>query len=249
MATDAVARRVVRLERPVNPSWDRGFFVGMTFLLWTVVVWGFAKTYFLAGMVAAPLPNALIHLHGAVFTLWMMLLAVQVGLVSAGKLKWHKQLGLGGFGLAVLMLVLGILAATDSLRRGGDGNSGLGAKTFYVIPVSGIIAFAGLVYLAYRARSKPAVHKRLILIATIGISEAAIARWPVEILHDKPQLRLVVILTFLLMVVVYDMVSLKRVHKATLWASAFVMFVMLVRIPIAMSPPWQAFATLMGGKS
>ena len=233
----------------MNPSWDRGFFVGMVFLLWATVVWGFAKTYFMAGMVNAPLPNALIHVHGAVFTLWMVLLATQVGLVSAKKLKWHKQLGLAGFGLAVLMLVLGVMAATDSMRRGGDGGSGLGAKTFYVIPITGIIAFSILVYLAYRWRTKPAVHKRLILIATIGISEAAIARWPVAILQVQPQLRLVIILAFLLMVVAYDLVSLKRVHKATIWASAFVMFVMVARIPFAMSPPWQAFATLMGGKS
>ena len=249
MATDAVVRRVVRLERPANPAWDRIFFTGMTFLLWATVVWGFARTYFLAGMVAAPLPNALIHVHGAVFTLWMVLLAVQVGLVSAGKLKWHKQLGLAGFGLAVLMLILGLTAATDAMRRGMDGGSGLGAKTFYVIPLAGILMFSLLVYLAYRARSKPAVHKRLILIATIAISEAAIARWPVEILQTKPQLRLAVILAFLLMVVVYDLISLKRVHKTTLWASAFVMVVMLVRIPLAMTPPWQAFATFMGGKS
>ncbi len=76
----------------------------------------------------------------------------------------------------MLMVVLGVLAGTDSMRRGMDGNSGLGPKTFYVIPLSGVLAFGFLVYMAYRARFKPAVHKRLILIATIGISEAAIAR-------------------------------------------------------------------------
>ncbi len=65
----------------------------MTFLLWATVVFGFAKTYFLAGMVSAPLPDTLIHVHGAVFTLWMVLLAVQVGLVSARKVKWHKHWG------------------------------------------------------------------------------------------------------------------------------------------------------------
>jgi hypothetical protein len=103
MATEAVIRRAVGLERPENPAWDRMFFVGMTFLLWASVLFGFAKTYFLAGMVTAPLPNKLVHVHGAVFTLWMVLLAVQVGLISAKKLKWHKQLGLAGFGLAVLI--------------------------------------------------------------------------------------------------------------------------------------------------
>ncbi len=31
---------------------------------------GFARTYFLAGMFRAPLPNLLVHIHGAAFTLW-----------------------------------------------------------------------------------------------------------------------------------------------------------------------------------
>ena len=242
-------QQVVRLERPKDPAWDRVFFTGMVFLLWATVLFGFARTYFLAGMVNAPLPSRVIHVHGAVFTLWMVLLAVQVGLISAKKLKWHKQLGLAGFGLAVLMLVMGLMAATDAMRRGADGGSGLGAKTFYVIPLTGILAFGVLVYLAYRARFKPAVHKRLILIATIGISEAAIARWPVGVLQVHPMVRLLIILAFLLMVVGYDLVSLKRVHKTTLWASGFVMAVMLVRVPFAMTPLWQSFATWMGGKS
>ncbi len=69
------------------------------------------------------------------------------------------------------------------------------------------------------------------------------------ILHAKPQLRLVVILAFLVLVAIYDLISLKRVHKTTLWASALVMGVMLVRIPLAMTSPWQSFATMMGGKS
>ena len=248
MATDAMRQQVVRLERPKDPAWDRIFFTAMVFLLWATVLFGFAKTYFLAGMVSAPLPNTLIHVHGAVFTLWMVLLAVQVGLISAKKVKRHKQLGLAGFGLAVAMVVLGVLAGTDALRRGMDGASGLGAKTFYVIPLTGILAFGVLVYFAYRARFKPAVHKRLILIATVGISEAAIARWPVGVLQVHPMVRLLIILSFLLMVVGYDLVSLKRVHKTTLWASAFVMTVMLVRVPFAMTPLWQRFATLMGGK-
>src|ERR1700678_1182724 len=105
---------VVRRDRPANPAWDRVFFSGMIMLLWATVLFGFAKTYFMAGVGEAPLPNALIHVHGAAFTLWMVLLAVQEVLIAGRKIKWHKQLGLAGFGLAVAMVVLGVLAATDA---------------------------------------------------------------------------------------------------------------------------------------
>jgi hypothetical protein len=83
MATDAMRPQAVLRHRPDNPAWDRIFFAVMAAVLWATVLYGFAKSYFLAGMVEAPLPNRLIHIHGAVFTLWMVLLVVQIGFVSA----------------------------------------------------------------------------------------------------------------------------------------------------------------------
>jgi hypothetical protein len=38
-------------------------------------------------------------------------------LVSAGRVDLHRRLGLAAFALATLMPLLGLLAATDSLRR------------------------------------------------------------------------------------------------------------------------------------
>jgi hypothetical protein len=235
------------LYRPANPTWDRVFFAGFAVVLWATVLFGFSKTYFMAGMVRAPLPNLLIHVHGAAFTLWMTLLVVQIGLISAKKLAWHKKLGLFGFGLSVAMVILGLLAATDALHR-GSAPLGLTPKTFYVVPISDMLVFSVLVYFAYKARKQPAAHKRLILIATIGLMDAAVGRWPVAFLQANPKAQDLVPFGFLLVVILYDLISLKRVHKATIWASAFVVVVHLARVPIAFTPPWQHFATLMNGK-
>ena len=248
MATDAMRQQgIIHRTRPDNPAWDRIFFSAMIVALWAAVLYGFAKTYFLAGMVHAPLPNRLIHIHGAAFTLWMVLLVVQSALISAKKVAWHRTLGMAGMGLAVAMVVLGVLAATDSLRR-GSAPEGLDAKTFFVVPITAIAMFAVLVFFAYRARRKPAVHKRLILIATIAIAAAAWGRWPIAILQAHPPLLNVVTLAFLLPIVVYDVVSLRRVQKTTIWASLFVMVVQLVRVPIGFTPAWHWFATWMAGK-
>ena len=43
------------------------FFVGMSPLLLATVLVGFAKSYFLAGWMRAPLPNKLIHIHAVFF--------------------------------------------------------------------------------------------------------------------------------------------------------------------------------------
>jgi hypothetical protein len=247
MATDAMRPQAVPRHRPANPSSDRIFFAAMAAALWATVLYGFAKTYFMAGMIAAPLPNKLIHIHGAAFTLWMVLLVVQIGFVSAKKIAWHKKLGLFGFGLAVAMLILGTLAATDALRR-GDAPNGLTPQTFYIIPLSDMLVFAVLVFFAYRARRRPAAHKRLILIATIGLMDAAVGRWPIAFLQTHPPAQDLVPLAFLLAVMAYDLISLRRIQKATLLASLLVIVVHLTRVPIGQSAVWQRFANHMAAK-
>jgi len=247
VATDAMREQIVRRVLPANPPSDRIFFSTMIVLLWATILFGFARTYFLAGMVSAPLPDKLIHIHGAAFTLWMMLLVVQEAFVAGRKIKWHKQLGLAGFGLASAMIVLGILAANDALRRGASP-PGIDANTFYVVPLSAILMFAVLVYLAYRLRFRPAEHKRLILIATINIAGAGIGRWPVAALQHTPILQNLVTLSFLILIVGYDLVSQHKVLRSTMWASLSLMVMQLVRVPIGFTPLWHHFANFMGGK-
>jgi uncharacterized membrane protein YozB (DUF420 family) len=87
MAT-LVARPVRGLKRA-----DDIFFTTMSFLMLAVVVVGFAQSYFLRGAVFAHLPSLLVHLHGAVFSSWIILFLVQSGLVTAGNnRKVHKRL-------------------------------------------------------------------------------------------------------------------------------------------------------------
>ena len=83
--------------RPVNRTVERFFFSGMAILLCVVVFIGFSPTYFRAGMLRAPLPSPILHFHGAVFTLWMVLFVVQAGLISARRVAWHRSLGTVAF--------------------------------------------------------------------------------------------------------------------------------------------------------
>src|SRR2546430_6276618 len=41
----------------------------------------------------APLPSLTIHLHGAAFSCWILLLVTQTSLVSAGRVDIHRRLG------------------------------------------------------------------------------------------------------------------------------------------------------------
>src|SRR5437763_7985370 len=116
MVTAAVPQKSAADFRISRRS-DDVFFSGMALLILATVLVGFARTYFLAGVFRAPLPSVIVHIHGAVFSSWILLLIAQISLVSAGRVDIHRRLGLVGFGLASLMIVMGILAASISLAR------------------------------------------------------------------------------------------------------------------------------------
>src|SRR5579863_2336494 len=152
--------------------YDNLFFCGMAILFSVFVFIGFARSYYLAGLFKAPLPNVLLHVHGAVFSLWILLLITQTSLVSANRVNIHRRLGALGFGLACVMVVLGVLVANDQLvRYAASPPSDLagieGVRAFYAIPLGEILMFCTLVYFGFRNRFRPAVHKRLMLIATL----------------------------------------------------------------------------------
>jgi hypothetical protein len=166
--------------RHSNFRFEHFFFSGMALFILACVFVGFAHTYYLAGVFNAPLPNLLVRFHGAVFTTWILLLVTQTSLVAAHRVDIHRRLGLFGFGLACVMVVLGLLAATDSIIRHAT-NSEMAAKmrTFYATPLAAMLMFSTLIYFAFRNRFNPAAHKRLILIANLAIVDAALDRWPV----------------------------------------------------------------------
>ncbi len=221
--------------------YDHWFFSSMALLLFATVFLGFAHTYYLAGIFSAPLPSFIIHLHGAAFTCWIILLVTQTSFVATGRVDIHRRLGIAGFLLACLMVVLGVLAATDSLVRAA-GPPGRDVQFFYIIPLTDMLLFTVLIFFAFRARSNPSAHKRLILVATIGLAIAAISRWPFAFLFRNPIRAALISYLFLLILAAYDYWSTRKVHRATLYAGAFLIFIQQIRIPIGHTAAWHSFA-------
>ena len=222
---------------------DRYFFPGMAILILGTVFLGFARTYFLAGIFKAPLASWILHVHGAVFSSWILLLIVQTSLVAADRVDLHRRLGLIGFGLACLMIILGILASTDALRRGASGGFA-DPRTFFIVPITDILLFGTLIFFAYRARFNPPAHKRLVLIATIALMVAAVARWPFSFIHQTPfWVTELCTYAFLVLLLAYDVWSTGKVHRMTLWAGALLIVVHRVRVPIGETAIWHTFAT------
>jgi hypothetical protein len=220
--------------------YDHVFFTSMALVMLLTVFVGFARTYYLAGLFWAPLPSAIIHIHGAVFSCWILLLVAQTSLVSAGRVDIHRRLGLAGFFLGCLMIVLGVAAATDSLARGAP--AGRDPQMFYIVPLTNILLFAIFLYFAYRARRDPPTHKRFIYIATVVLLGPAITRFPFAFVQGKSPLVALLADGFLLVLVAYDLWSTRRIHRATLWAGALLIFVQQTRFPVGKTAAWHAFA-------
>ena len=243
MSTTAASPRTFSNPAAALPGrrFDHIFF-SVTALTMAVTVYvGFAPTYYMAGVFRAPLPSTIIHIHGAAFSCWILLLITQTSLASAGRVDIHRRLGLAGFGLASVMVILGVLAATDRLAR-ASAPPGSDPYFFYIIPLGDMFVFATLIFFAYRFRSDSCAHKRIIYVATVGLLIAAIARWPIALVHRKAPHAAIASYIFLLLLAAYDLWSTRRIHRATLWASGFLIFVQQVRLPIGRTAAWHSLA-------
>jgi hypothetical protein len=232
----------------LNPSrrlpgrkYDRPFFLAIVLLQLVVVAIGFGPTYYLAGVFRAPLRNPIVHIHGAVFSTWMLLLLVQSGLISARRVDWHRKLGVAGFLLACLMVVMAVLVAADvtaQVKGLPDAELILG---FLVVPFVDAFDFAVLAGFAYALRKDPAAHKRLIIIATAGITGAAFFRWHTAALFHHEIAAYVASYVFLLLLVAYDLWSTHKLHRATIWGSLFLIVMEQSTRFIGPRAPWHAF--------
>jgi len=224
---------------------DDLFFSGMAVVSLIAVLVGFSRTYFLAGVFRAPLPNLLIHIHGVVFTLWVVLFASQIGFVTARRLPLHHRIGLLGFVLAVLMVVLGVMAASDRLARHvGESVTATpeDVRAFYAVGMGDMLMFATFVFLGYRHRSDPTGHKRLMLFATFALLDAAFDRWSVFDPYPLPLVNLFCFGPLVLLTMAYDWWSLGRVQRVTIWSAVFLLTVQEGRHLIGYSAGWERLA-------
>jgi len=224
---------------------DDVFFSAMALVALIVVLIGFARTYFLAGLFRAPLPNLLVHIHAVAFTLWIILFITQISLVTARRVDLHRRLGLLGFVLAIVMIVLGTLAASDRLARhvaqpGTDTVEEV--RAFYAVPLGDMLMFSAFVYLGYRNRSQPAVHKRLMWFATLSLLDAGFDRWPVFDPYSLPVVNLICFTPLLLLMIGYDWWSTGKVQRVTVWSTIFMVVVQQMRHPLSHTAAWQSFA-------
>ncbi len=203
---------------------------------------GFGPTYFFRPMHLSPPLPALLHVHGLVFTAWLVLLVVQSGLVRADRVDVHKRLGIFGAVLAAVVVILGLAVAVDGARRGAHAD-GMTPLAFMIFPFGQTLLFAGFVGLGLGKRRQPELHRRFILLATICLMTPAISR----IVDKRSVLASFLTLGFVVVAMIHDWKSRRRVHPVYIWGGLILLVAGPLRAAIAHSAAWQAFARLLVG--
>ena len=249
MATVAAARTA---QSPVDAvgRHDRLFYGGMAIAMGLTVFAGFSSTYylrFLSGGPTATLTHGpfttLVHVHGALFTAWVLLFIAQTALVASRHVAVHRRLGIAGAVLAAAMVVAGTLMAIATAAR-GSAPVGFDPLAFMVIPIFDMILFATFVTLALAQRRDKETHKRLMLLAYVSIIVAAIGRLP-GVLALGPPAVFGLALLFVVAGGSYDFLSRRRVHKAYLWGGALIVVSVPLRLAVSGTSAWRALAGLL----
>lgn len=197
---------------------ERYFFTFMTVLFLLTAVVGFAPRS--AAILAGTMPNPplSVHIHAALMSAWLVLLVVQSSLVAAHRKHLHMELGMITLVLFPAMLVamaLATLQTFDLMLTAGAGTMG---ANLLLLQIRGLILFpVFFIWAMLTRRRDPATHKRMILLSTLVMIDAALARmdWlPGN--NIETSYFMIFFYQFLLIApaLLYDKWSLGKVHKA-----------------------------------
>jgi hypothetical protein len=232
-----VSTAAVRIRRRT-----RRFYVGMALAIAITVFAGFSRSYFLKAHYGTPELSVLLHVHGVIFTTWVLFFLAQTTLVASGRTYLHRRMGVVGALLAALVLIVGTATAILRVKGGSAPIPGVPPLSFLAIPLFDMLVFAILVGTALYFRHRLELHKRLMTLAMISMLPAPIARLPFDLLKAGPPAFFGLADLFIVALLVYDLATRRKVHPATAWGGLLIVASQPLRLLISGTPTWLAFA-------
>ena len=226
-----------------SKSRERLFYIGMVIAIVITVFAGFSRTFYLRPYFQTQTLIPLLILHGVVFSSWIVLLVTQTTLVATKRIRTHMRLGIAGGVLAALMIIVGTVTAIVR-AKGPSPVPGVNPLSFLTIPLGDMLVFASLVGAAFYFRRRADTHKRLMLLATIAILPAAVARLPFAFIQQYGPLAFFGLSDlFIVPCLIYDIVTRGRPHRATVLGGALIVISHPLRLVIGNTHAWLVFAT------
>jgi hypothetical protein len=223
------------LELRKSSAREHLFYSDLALVYALTVFVGFSRTYYLKGHFGTPHLSWLFHLHGVVFTAWTLFFLFQTALVAAGRTNVHRRIGWIGAIFAAIIVVFGALLTIHAVRIGYSGRS----RQMPDLLINGIIdvvLFCLLFGLALLLRHRPAIHKRLMVLAMLCVIIPAIGRLPIP-----PGMIGWTICAFSLAGLIYDALSTRRIYLTNVICVLLINISSPLRFIIAENRTWQKF--------
>ncbi len=230
---------------------ERRFYVWLTGAIVVAAFGGFTPSFWSKMASGATVGAPILYIHGLLFSAWVLFLFVQSALVASGQTLRHKDWGLAGVALAGMMAFSVPIAVLNSIALADAAGFGDSARRFAAVPLVGLVLWATLLTIAFANVRRPETHKRLVIVATAAMLQAAIARVfillagvqsggasppvfvtiPAGILADL----------FIVAGMIHDWRTRGRPHRAYVGGGAAVLAVQLLVVPISASSQWLSF--------
>ena len=153
------------------------FFFWMAAAMLILNLIGFAPSYFLKSLFETPALPLRTHIHGLVFTAWFVVLMTQVSLIARHQKHRHRQLGALASLLAISMVILGLVILYHRALEFHSGERSLEGTALIVwVNLTFLAGFVTFVGFGFRFRRQAAIHKRLMLLASIAMMPQALGR-------------------------------------------------------------------------
>ncbi len=222
---------------------ERLFYGGMAALVTILVFVGFGPSYYLRPVFRPGQPlSRVLHLHGFVFSLWVVLFVTQTVLVSARRVHLHRKLGMAAAAWAALMVPIGAAAALQ-VAAAATGDLAVELRRFLAVQAFDLGVFATLVTAGVVTRRSPQAHKRLMLLATVSLLPPAVGRMPFLSFLISSNLELFLLCyVAVLPLVAFDLKTIGRIHRATLGGALLILLSIPARFLLAASDSWLRFA-------
>ena len=241
------------------------FYLGAAVFVIVLNAAGFLPSFIDQSRRVAP-PTRLVAAHGALAASWLVFFLVQAILATSGRARIHRRLGILGPFVAMAMIAVGSLMVIDMTRRGHDlsgdiarvavapGAPALAGEEFVAgmfPPLQAFVNFGILTGLGLWWRHRPAIHKRLMLLALGPLVVTPLIHLSGYLIGGRPDLYgplnaaiPIVANTLLFAGAVQDKLTSGRVHPVSLWVPVLLIAETFGLIAAVMpSEGWRRLAT------
>ena len=217
-------------------------------LVWLAIFWLFVGVGFgfdLHNYVHEhPAVPKIVHVHAIATTIWLLIATALVLMVETGNVALHRRFGWFAAGYAALVLVIAPWSEL-SWQALNLKTPGALPPEFLSIAFSGVVCMAVLLAWGILLRRNSAAHRRVLMLATICISDAGFSRM-VGLFLPAPTTFFGTYLFYeggnLLLIILMFLWDWKRdrVMKQFLWAAFLVIAVGLSATSLYFNGTWQS---------